>query len=128
MPVLKNSKRENFCQHYAKDCNGAESAVLAGYSKKTAKSIASRMLTFVDVAERIRELQDKASEKYGISMQVLVNEYQKIGMATDAETKDSDKIKALDSMTKILGGFVDKKGLDIGGAIKISWEEEELDE
>jgi len=55
--MLKNPKQEAFCLEYFATGNATQSAIKAGYSNKTAGSIASRMLKFVNVSDRLRELQ-----------------------------------------------------------------------
>ena len=50
------SKRKAFCDAYlANGMNATQAALEAGYSPRTAKSQGSRLLTFVDVQEYIRE-------------------------------------------------------------------------
>lgn len=61
-----SSKQLAFIEHYLATWNGAEAARLAGYSEKTAKEQASRMLTEVNVqdaiTERLAELKMSADE------------------------------------------------------------------
>lgn len=52
-------KRMAFIDEYLKDFNGTQAAIRAGYSKKTAKSIASEILTLPDVSEAILERMTK---------------------------------------------------------------------
>lgn len=49
-----STKQLAFIEHYLTTWNGAEAARLAGYSEKTAKEQASRMLTEVNVQEAIQ--------------------------------------------------------------------------
>ena len=63
MPRLKNAKRERFCHEYVKDLNATAAAKRAGYSKKTAASQAARLLTIVNVLERVGELQNKIKKE-----------------------------------------------------------------
>lgn len=63
MPALKNAKRERFCREYVKDTNGHQAAIRAGYSKKTARAQASRLLTDVNVKARVRELTKKINDQ-----------------------------------------------------------------
>lgn len=60
MPPLKNVKREKFCLYYFQSGNVAESAVKAGYSVKSIRSISSSLLTFTNIKKRLLELQSKA--------------------------------------------------------------------
>ena len=68
MAKLKNKRQELFCQNYVTEINGTlfngcGSAIKAGYSKKTAASQASRLLTNVNIKQRINELKAGAIEK-----------------------------------------------------------------
>ncbi len=56
-------KREKFCVEYLIDLNGTQAAIRAGYSERTAKSIGQRLLTFVDIQNRIKELRKKEFKK-----------------------------------------------------------------
>ena len=57
MPVLANSKHEQFAQAVAKGVSATKAYTSAGYSANGAKQSAARMLTNADVCARIRELQ-----------------------------------------------------------------------
>lgn len=54
MPLT--NKQELFCQEFLVDRNAARAAIRAGYSKKTAYSVASENLTKPDIRSRIDEL------------------------------------------------------------------------
>lgn len=49
-----NNKQEAFVNEYLKDHNGAQAAIRAGYSKKTARTIASQLLAKLDISEAIK--------------------------------------------------------------------------
>lgn len=53
-----NVRQERFCQEYSKCGNATMSALEAGYSERTARTIGSKLLTNVDIQNRIRELQE----------------------------------------------------------------------
>lgn len=57
------ARQERFCQEFAKTGNATLSAISAGYSEKTAKQIGQRLLTNVDLMNRIRELQGEIKNK-----------------------------------------------------------------
>jgi phage terminase small subunit len=50
-----NPRRTRFVQEYLVDRNGAGAAVRAGYSPRTARQIAHRLLTKADVAHAVRK-------------------------------------------------------------------------
>lgn len=50
-----NTKQEAFVNEYLKDHNGTQAAIRAGYSKKTARTIASQLLAKLDISDAIKE-------------------------------------------------------------------------
>ena len=60
---MLNVRQEQFCLEYARCGNATEAAKKAGYSEKTAKSIGQRLLTYVDIKERLQELAKIAEDK-----------------------------------------------------------------
>ena len=56
-------KQERFCEEYLIDLNATQAAIRAGYSAKTAKTIAAQNLSKVNVAEKIAEAKAKRSEE-----------------------------------------------------------------
>ena len=86
-------KRERFSQEYVIDLNATQAAIRAGYSAKTAKIQASRLLTNVNVQKRIAELKKGVSDKLEISHQDVLKKL--------AKWVDSD-------ITQVLGLSVDE--------------------
>lgn len=66
-----NDRQNKFCQEYVVDCNGTQAAIRAGYSAKTAGSIASELLTKTKVRRRIRALQLISEARSEISKEGL---------------------------------------------------------
>ncbi len=56
-------KQARFVEEYLVDLNGAAAAVRAGYSPHTARSLANRLLTYVDVQAAIAEAVKRRSER-----------------------------------------------------------------
>lgn len=52
-----NERQKAFCREYLIDFNGTQAAIRAGYSARSAKVTASRMLTYANVRTHIAELQ-----------------------------------------------------------------------
>ena len=72
MPELKNKKHETFCLELVSGKNNTQAAIAAGYSEKTAYSIANRLLKNVDIKSRINELMEQiASEKVADAQEVM---------------------------------------------------------
>ncbi|PIM93076.1 terminase small subunit [Fusobacterium animalis] len=69
-----NARQKAFCEYYVASGNATDAAIKAGYSKRTAKSIGQRLLTFVDIKTYIDELMQKLeSERIATAEEVLQN-------------------------------------------------------
>lgn len=98
-----NTKREKFCIEYAASGNATQSAIAAGYSTKTARSQGQRLLTFVDVQERIKEL------SRGMGKEITDVETVRKFWSTvlkDTSVKPSDRLKASELLAKSYGMFI----------------------
>lgn len=80
MPVLSNIKHEMFCQNIIKGMNQTEAYKAAGYkcSDEIARRNASRLLTKVDISERMDELRRQIEEKFEISKNKILKELARI--------------------------------------------------
>ena len=63
MAKLKDEQWEIFCQEYVVDFNGTRAAIKAGYTKKSARVQANRLLTNDNIQRRIKELTKKKVER-----------------------------------------------------------------
>lgn len=63
MGQLADLRQEKFCMEYLKSGVASKAALLAGYSPKTAKSQACRLLTRVDIKNRMEELMTPITNK-----------------------------------------------------------------
>ena len=99
-------KQETFAIEYLKDKNATQAAIRAGYSKKTAASIAWELLERPDVKQFIGDKQKEAVEKAEITSEWIVNQCKEI--ATNVLAKDSDKLRALELIGKYLGMFTER--------------------
>lgn len=63
MSTLRNTKHEIYCQHRANGDNRRASAIAAGYSPKSAAPLASRLDRQPDIQTRIKEIQERGSER-----------------------------------------------------------------
>lgn len=69
-----NPNQQRFCEEYVVDLNGQAAAERAGYSKKTAKVTASRLLTHANVKAEIARLQAKVSKRTGANADMVIGE------------------------------------------------------
>lgn len=65
-------KQERFCQEYVVDYNGAQAAIRAGYSERTARNQACVLLTKPNILARVRELQAEQVQRLSISQDYVV--------------------------------------------------------
>ena len=71
---LKNDQHERFCQEYLIDLNITRAAKDASFSKKTARTIGSKLLTRIDIQNRIAELKEIRSERTVITQDMVLKE------------------------------------------------------
>jgi len=61
-----NDKQGMFCREYLIDLNATQAAIRAGYSDETENRIASKLLSKVDIQNRIAELKAQRNEQVNI--------------------------------------------------------------
>lgn len=76
-----NPKQSRFCAEYLIDLNATQAAIRAGYSRLTAHSIGSRLLTDVEVARTIKEMMEERAKRTEITADMVVKEYAKLGFS-----------------------------------------------
>lgn len=97
-------QHKNFCLEYFKNGgNGAAAAVKAGFSERSARQIASRLLTRDDVQAYLHELQDKVDKDRVADLQECLEVLTSVIRSEDVNT--SDKLKALDIRLKTLSAY-----------------------
>ena len=103
-----------FCEQYIK-CkgNGTKAAIAAGYSKKTARSKASQLLTKVNLLEYINKLQNKVSEKILIETEWIMNELIENHKSARKNRQYAASNQALIALGKHIGMWKEKKELDV---------------
>ena len=121
-------KRERFAQEYVVDLNATQAAIRAGYSARTARAQGSRLLTNVDVQERVRELQAARAERVQIdadwvlarlvenvdrAMQKTAAEVDQEGNITEYRYEGSVANKALELIARHLGMLRDRVDLTV---------------
>ena len=107
-------RQELFIQEYIKTGNATNSAIKAGYSKRIAKSIGQRLLTFVNIKKRIEELSQKIANNNIMTAKERQEYLTKLINSDDV--KVSDKLKALDILNKMTGEYIQK--VEVNGELK----------
>ncbi len=138
-----NEKQKKFCNEYLIDLNATQAAIRAGYSEKTARSIANENLTKPGIQKYIQELQEGIKKRNRISQDEIIQDLIEVKnrcmqnvpvMYYDRDTKewkqeetaDGDPVykfdsqgatKALDLLGKITGVYKEdntqKAGINI---------------
>ena len=71
---MLNEKQKQFCNEYLIDLNATQAAIRAGYSQKTARSIANENLTKPDIQKYIQELQEGIKKRNRISQDEIIQD------------------------------------------------------
>lgn len=100
-----NAKQKLFCREYVKTGNGQQSAIKAGYSKETARSKASQLLTKVNVMNEIIRLSELRDKKAIMDAQEVMELYSAIARGEvkdqfNLEASLADRLKAMDAIAK----------------------------
>lgn len=99
-------KQERFCQEYMIDLNATQAAIRAGYSKKTAKTIAGQNLSKLIIAEKIAELKKAIGKSTELTIAKVVGAYEKIAFgAIGNNLNNSHRLKALEALGRHKGVF-----------------------
>ena len=108
-----NARQKSFCEFYVASGNATEAAIKAGYKEKNARFIGSENLTKANIKEYIKELQEKA--KGNRIMTAIERKEFLTKMILKEETKDTDRLKALDILNKMDGEYTQK--VEVNGNI-----------
>lgn len=117
------ARQERFCLEYAKSGNATAAYKAAGYEPKTERAAiasASRMLTKVDVRERLRELSERMDSEGIASASELQRLFTSIARG-EVQERDGrpallrDRLKAAELLAKAQGLFVKKHEVDVDG-------------
>lgn len=78
----KHARYDRFIEEYLKDLNATQAAIRAGYSTKTAREQASRLLAKVNIQEKIAELARRRQEDAGIETKRILTENARIALSS----------------------------------------------
>lgn len=95
-----NPKQKRFCEEYVIDLNATQSAIRAGYSKKTAGVSGWEILKKPYISEYIAKLRQDMQDRTKITADNVLNRVN--DLATESED-DNTKLRANDMLMKHLG-------------------------
>lgn len=73
-----NEKQKAFCREYILDFNQTQAAIRAGYSERSARRVASRMMTKDDIKAYINELKQIAADKAEITPEWILSKLRRV--------------------------------------------------
>jgi len=105
---MAGNRRQRFVHAYLGEAagNATKAAILAGYSEKAARQVASRLLTYADVQQAIATASDAA----GLTVEQSLREVSSIATAQVEKVTAADKLKANELFLKAKGALRDKQG------------------
>ncbi|SLM47399.1 putative Terminase small subunit [Nitrospira japonica] len=96
-------KHRRFVEEYVIDFNGAQAAIRAGYSKKTARQIGQRLLTNVDITKAIEQRMRHFTMQCELKTEAILRQLTRICFSDIRKIFDSDgkplKLHQLDDDT-----------------------------
>ena len=108
-----NARQKSFCEYYVASGNATDAAIKAGYSEKYAGVNADKLLKNTNIQKYIEELQEKA--KGNRIMTAIERREFLTKMILKEETKDTDRLKAVDILNKMDGAYTQK--VEVNGNI-----------
>ena len=105
-PTL-TARQQRFVEEFGIDHNATRAATAAGYSAKTARFQASRLLTKVAVPAAVERARAATAERTHITTDLLVADL--LAIARDPENPASARVAAYALLAKHTGGFVDRR-------------------
>ena len=107
-------KQKKFCEYYVASGNATQSAIKAGYSKKTAEMISSENLRKPYIIEYIKDLTKPSEDKRIADMQEIRQFWTNVVRNEEEDMKD--RLKASEYIAKTNGAFIDK--VDVNANVK----------
>lgn len=81
-------REEKFCYYYVEHLNGSKACILAGYTEKSSRVTACKLLTKANIQQKIKELKENLAETVGISAIRIINEHSKIAFADAGQLRN----------------------------------------
>lgn len=108
MAALKDPRQEKFCQLMAAGGKTQEQAAIeAGYSERSARQQAARLLTNDNICDRMNELRGIQEEEVADELHRLKDFW--LDVMEDEEERMNDRLKASELYGKSIAAFVEKR-------------------
>jgi hypothetical protein len=124
MPVLRNPRHEKFSQLVASGVNASESYTAVGYKPTGARQAASRLLTNVDVRERVSELQQAAARSTAdaliLNRERVLHRLSQLSQEAQQKGQYSAAARCEELIGKEIGMFVDRRETVIWATIYLT--------
>lgn len=92
-------RQQRFCEEYIIDWNGTRAAIAAGYTKRSSRTQASKLLTKGNIKEYISECKNKIEELAGVSKLRALKKLSQIAFADITKAYDDNGVlKPFDKM------------------------------
>lgn len=112
------ARQKRFCDEYLVDMNGAQAAIRAGYSEKTARQIAQENLTKPYIAEYIRKRMEKLERSTVADAQEVVEFLSSVLRGEMEDMTGRERMKAAELMAKRWGILTENMRIS-GATVKI---------
>ena len=103
------TKQQRFIEEYVTDFNASRAANSAGYSKKTARSISSELLTKPDIRSAIKTHLDGMSTDSYVSREVILTGLLKEAMGKGENSTAASRVASWGHLAKLSGLYLDTK-------------------
>ena len=102
-------KQKRFCDYYISLGNGAQAAIKAGYSKKTARQVANEILTKPYIQDYITIQNSKLEAKRFATLEEVQAFWSNVLRKEEEDDITlKDRLKASEFIAKTKGAFIDK--------------------
>lgn len=108
---MLKGKQARFVEEYLIDLNATQAAIRAGYSAKTAKVIGYQNLTKLHIAEAINLAQGQRSDRLGITVDSLSDEYEEARGVAKETKQPAAMVAATTGKARLHGMLSDKISL-----------------
>lgn len=103
------AKQKKFIKEYIKTNNATQSAIRAGYSKKSAYSIGPENLEKPEIQEELKKESEKMQKKFEYDINTAMNNFEEIRMLALEKGDLQACIKCEENKSKLMGLFAPQK-------------------